>query len=124
MTNPMPIGSPLWIAAGWTMVHFYWIGAALGLSGLLGRRALGSARPEARYAFALTILAAMAVAPVATFAWAYEPSPRLSPISRQVAVGVCDQLAAPVLIGILRPVILLPPAALSGWTVEQLEMVL
>jgi beta-lactamase regulating signal transducer with metallopeptidase domain len=37
---------------------------------------------------------------------------------------VCDQLAAPVLIGILRPVILLPPAALNGWTIEQLEMVL
>jgi hypothetical protein len=37
-------------------------------------------------------------------------------ISRRVAIGVCDQLAAPVLIGILRPVILLPTAALNGWT--------
>ena len=34
-------------------------------------------------------------------------------ISRQVVVGVCDRLAAPVLIGILRPVILLPPAAVE-----------
>ena len=32
--------------------------------------------------------------------------------------------AAPSLLGIVRPLILLPPAALSGWSVEQLEMVL
>jgi beta-lactamase regulating signal transducer with metallopeptidase domain len=223
MTNPTLMGSPLWVAAGWTMVHFYWIGAALGLAGLMGRRALRAARPEARYALALTVLAVMAVVPAATFAWLYEPSIRSAAIrttpalqgsmaettvleqqstrrpevqsprpaesggqwqapanalvrllpwvwlagspltftllacgligaerykrqshmiesgeipllcqrlaralclSRQVVIGVCDQLATPVLIGILRPVILLPPAALNGWTIEQLEMVL
>ena len=43
---------------------------------------------------------------------------------RQIAIGVCDHLAAPVLIGVIRPMILLPPAALNGWTIEQLEMVL
>ena len=30
----------------------------------------------------------------------------------------------PVLVGVIRPLILLPPAALCGWSVEQLEMVL
>jgi beta-lactamase regulating signal transducer with metallopeptidase domain/Tol biopolymer transport system component len=45
-------------------------------------------------------------------------------ITRDVAIGVCDRIAAPVLIGVVRPMILLPPAALSGWTMEQLEMVL
>jgi beta-lactamase regulating signal transducer with metallopeptidase domain len=45
-------------------------------------------------------------------------------IARRVSVGICDRLAMPVLIGIVRPMILLPPAALSGWSVEQLEMVL
>ncbi len=45
-------------------------------------------------------------------------------IARSVGVGVCDRLAVPVLLGIIRPIILLPPAALSGWTIEQLEMVL
>ena len=223
MKIPMPMGSPLWIAAGWTMFHFFWVGAAIGLSGLLGRRALRGVRPEVRYVLALTILAAMTVAPAAIFAWVYErprgsspirttsasqallperpmlehhsipllaaqsPSPaaprrqwqspvntlvgflpwlwlagspvtfvllacglvgaerfkrqsrmiesgeipllcqrlaRALSISRRVAVGVCDHLAAAVLIGILRPVILLPPAALNGWTIEQLEMVL
>ena len=41
-----------------------------------------------------------------------------------ISVGICDRVAMPVLIGIVRPLILLPPAALSGWSVEQLEMVL
>ena len=45
-------------------------------------------------------------------------------IARRVSVGICDRLAVPVLMGIVRPLILLPPAALCGWSVEQLEMVL
>ena len=45
-------------------------------------------------------------------------------IARRVSVGICDRLAMPVLIGILRPLILLPPIALNGWSPEQLEMVL
>ena len=39
-------------------------------------------------------------------------------------VGICDRLHGPILVGIIRPLILLPPAALSGWSVEQIEMVL
>jgi multidrug resistance efflux pump/beta-lactamase regulating signal transducer with metallopeptidase domain len=41
-----------------------------------------------------------------------------------VALGVCGRLATPILVGIFRPMILLPPAALSGWSMQQLEMVL
>ena len=36
---------------------------------------------------------------------------------------VCDRLASPILLGIVRPMILLPPAALTGWSQEQIEMV-
>ncbi len=45
-------------------------------------------------------------------------------IMRRIKVGICDRIASPVLIGILRPIILLPPAALAGWSMEQAEMVL
>jgi len=45
-------------------------------------------------------------------------------IGRQVAVGVCQRIRSPILLGIVRPLILLPPAALTGWSPEQLEMVL
>jgi beta-lactamase regulating signal transducer with metallopeptidase domain len=45
-------------------------------------------------------------------------------IARRVSIGISDRLAAPVLLGIVRPLILLPPAALCGWNIDQLEMVL
>jgi beta-lactamase regulating signal transducer with metallopeptidase domain len=45
-------------------------------------------------------------------------------ITRRVTVAVCERIAAPVLIGILRPMILLPPAALTGWSPDEIEMVL
>ncbi len=45
-------------------------------------------------------------------------------IARDVAVAVCDRLAAPVLVGIVRPLILLPAVASCGWAPDQLEMVL
>jgi beta-lactamase regulating signal transducer with metallopeptidase domain/tetratricopeptide (TPR) repeat protein len=45
-------------------------------------------------------------------------------IMRRVRVGICDRVAVPVLVGIVRPLILLPPSALCGWSIDQLEMVL
>jgi beta-lactamase regulating signal transducer with metallopeptidase domain/tetratricopeptide (TPR) repeat protein len=45
-------------------------------------------------------------------------------IARRVSIAVCDRLAVPVLVGVVRPLILLPPAALCGWSIEQVEMVL
>ncbi|WP_428307163.1 M56 family metallopeptidase [Lacipirellula sp.] len=45
-------------------------------------------------------------------------------ISRRVALAACDGVAQPVLVGVFRPLILLPTAALAGWTPEQLDMIL
>lgn len=45
-------------------------------------------------------------------------------VSRQVTVAVSDRVLQPVLVGIVRPLILLPPAAVSGWSPAQLEMAL
>ena len=45
-------------------------------------------------------------------------------IVRNVGVAVCDRIAAPMLIGIARPLILLPSSALSGWSADQIEMAL
>ena len=39
-------------------------------------------------------------------------------------MAVCDRIASPILVGIVRPVILLPAVALAGWDAQQLEMVL
>ncbi|WP_165223037.1 M56 family metallopeptidase [Aquisphaera insulae] len=45
-------------------------------------------------------------------------------IARTVGVAACERVVAPVLVGVVRPLILLPPAALSGWTMDQVEMAL
>jgi len=45
-------------------------------------------------------------------------------VSQRVGVAICERIATPLLIGIARPLILLPPAALTGWSPEELEMVL
>ena len=51
--NPETISSTAWLAAGWTMLHFLWIGTLAGLVAGLGRRFLLRASPEARHAFTL-----------------------------------------------------------------------
>ena len=45
-------------------------------------------------------------------------------ISHDVAVAICERVATPMLVGIVRPMILLPPSALTGWSIEDIEMVL
>ncbi|HYO24227.1 MAG TPA: M56 family metallopeptidase, partial [Lacipirellulaceae bacterium] len=45
-------------------------------------------------------------------------------VTRRVAVAAVEGLAQPVLVGIIKPTILRPAAALNGWTVAELEMVL
>ena len=45
-------------------------------------------------------------------------------IRGRVALATCERVASPVLVGIVRPMILVPPAALTGWSPEEIEMVL
>jgi beta-lactamase regulating signal transducer with metallopeptidase domain/tetratricopeptide (TPR) repeat protein len=45
-------------------------------------------------------------------------------VTRQVQVAVSTHVTGPALAGLLRPLILLPPAALAGWSADELEMVL
>jgi beta-lactamase regulating signal transducer with metallopeptidase domain/tetratricopeptide (TPR) repeat protein len=45
-------------------------------------------------------------------------------VSRPVRLAVADHLVSPLLVGVVRPLLLLPPAALSGWSVDWLEMAL
>jgi beta-lactamase regulating signal transducer with metallopeptidase domain len=261
MNAYLPLDSAqLWQLAGWTMVHFLWLGAAAAALALVCRFLLHNTAPNLRYAAALTCLLLLAVMPIAIAAWlvaqnsphlkvedspwrraikggtasaaehvaplstmqpgtielnaerlqaappnhianemsALTPlrttttkssptvSPKTTPISfaplqhcvpylpwlwligtpitfallamgvvgtkrlriashtinddaiknlstrlasslritRRVGLAVCDRIATPVLIGILRPMILLPPAALTGWSPDEIEMVL
>src|ERR1700738_3952781 len=73
MSSNLLITPSLWTAAGWTMLHVVWVGAAIGSIAALARRLLKSARPETRYGVALVLLLALAVSPVAIFVRTFEP---------------------------------------------------
>lgn len=187
--------SRLWLAAGWFIIHYLWIGALAWAVIAVARRGLRRSRPETAYPLAVAglglLLAAAGVAlwlafqsaasstalPVrwlppaisggiwskvlSALPWFWlvgaggilggtalgvcgahrlrrecriETSGPLADccrrlsrsllLSQQVAVGVCDRIGLPILIGVARPLILLPAAAVSGWSPVQVEMIL
>jgi beta-lactamase regulating signal transducer with metallopeptidase domain len=210
---------PLWHLAGWTMLHFIWVGSLVAVLAALGRQLLWRADPDVRYAYALASLTLLAAAPVVIAAGSFAvdtahgaptmegawstaslpretvpvrhyaaerstrtESPRLlrwaalmvdilpgvwlvgAPltfiymvaglwgaqrlrrcsqpvcddalsalcnrladalgVSCDVAVGLCDRVAAPLVLGIARPLIVLPSALVTGWSPEQVELAL
>ncbi|RCS48308.1 DUF3738 domain-containing protein [Bremerella cremea] len=56
-------------ACGWTLLHFLWQGAVLGLLLFIALQCLPFARPQVRYTAACTALAGMAALVLLTFAW-------------------------------------------------------
>lgn len=54
---------PGWQAVGWTMIHFLWIGALMGLVTLVGRSVLSRCRPLVRYLFLIGCFALLALTP-------------------------------------------------------------
>ena len=63
-----------WIHAfGWTLTHFIWQGALVGLAFALARTLVPRDHAEARYAIGLAALAALAICPPATL-WLLRPS--------------------------------------------------
>jgi hypothetical protein len=53
-----------WLLAGWTMLHFLWVGALAAAAGAIVRLAVRRCGPNVRYAASLAMLAAVACAPV------------------------------------------------------------
>ena len=192
---------------GWTLLHFLWQGAVVGVFYVCLRNLMADAAPQALYILSLTMLAALALLPVATF-WYLSGTPlavrpvqgfaagthifipppqtswlealrsllhplvpwtvpvwsvgvallgfksiagwrrarrltrhasHMAPAAWQattarlaaqvgvrvrVSLMITAQVTVPCVVGWLKPVILLPPAALTGLSTLQLEMVL
>jgi beta-lactamase regulating signal transducer with metallopeptidase domain len=222
-----PALSRYWIAAGWTMLHFVWLGTLIGLAAWAIRRVLRPLGPQVCYVALVLLLFAMSAGVLRLYGWvlASTPAPadavpiaiapalpaaveqpiasapqatvsapapvitpadalrqeaikwlgnvaRLAPwvwlfgtpgtllflalglagterlrrqsrllvtgeiaetarrlavamrVSRNVSVAVCDRVVAPMLLGVLRPLIVLPPAVLAGHSALQIEMIL
>ncbi len=59
------LGLRVWQIVGWTMLHYFWVGAALGALALLGRRCSRSSAAGVRYLLALGSLLLLSGAPAA-----------------------------------------------------------
>src|SRR5688500_12343953 len=59
----------LWHVAGWTMVHFLWLGALVGIAAAALRLVLRRASPNARYVAAFTGLAILTALPLFIAGW-------------------------------------------------------
>jgi len=64
MTGPWLTESEVWTCAGWTMAHYLWVGALLGLAALASGWCIKSARPKVRYVVALGWLTMLAISPL------------------------------------------------------------
>ena len=62
-------GIEWWHVAGWTMLHFLWLGTLAGLAAGACRLVLRRAPANVRYVAALVCLAVLAVLPVAIAVW-------------------------------------------------------
>lgn len=68
------LDSALLSTLGWTLVHFLWQGAAIGLLYALLRHWLRNKSPAARYNLAMLTLMTSALLPIVTFVHLYQPA--------------------------------------------------
>ena len=59
----------IWLLAGWTMIHFLWLGTLVAAAGFLVRLLLHRIAPNVRYVAALACLAILAVLPIGIATW-------------------------------------------------------
>src|SRR5436853_811106 len=64
-----------WNLAGWTMIHFLWLGALVALFAFAGRWLLRRTPANIRYAFALACLSLLAALPIAIATWLHQNLP-------------------------------------------------
>jgi beta-lactamase regulating signal transducer with metallopeptidase domain len=95
--TPGWVDGRLWLAMGWTMVHFLWVGTAIGLAAWGLRSLLRWWGPQVRYVVSVAALLGLAAAPVAIFRWQLEriPAPTSASVSIDAASGPAPMSAAP-----------------------------
>ena len=79
-------------AAGWTLVHFAWQGAAIAAVAAAALRLLRRGSPQARYVLACVALAAMLASPAVTATRLLSPTPlKAAPVQRTLFLRVQPQ---------------------------------
>src|SRR5208337_769754 len=73
----------IWQIAGWTMLHYLWVGGVLGVIALVLRRGMRAAGANLRYLAALSSLAVLGIAPLpiaVVVTHSLPPVPRSEPV--------------------------------------------
>lgn len=105
-------GHPAAQALAWTLLHFLWQGALLGLLAWAGLQALTRRSPQARYLWAVSLLGLMALAPVLTFLVVLPSGSAPGP-----AFGAPAPTGLPVLLRAQLQLAPWLPALTTGWLV-------
>ncbi|WP_306590605.1 M56 family metallopeptidase [Geothrix sp. 21YS21S-4] len=118
MTSLLPwLQTPSAQALGWTLLHFLWQGAALGLMAWLGMALLRGASAKARYGTACAFLVLMVAAPVATFLFLQRQVPAV-PAALEgtlAAAASAPRIDAPLSLRIKAALDPALPWLLGGW---------
>src|SRR5438045_3286073 len=64
-----------WNLAGWTMIHFLWLGALVALMAFAGRWLFRRTPANIRYAFALACLGVLTALPIGIATWLHQHAP-------------------------------------------------
>src|SRR3954463_4193967 len=62
----------LWLVAGWTMIHFLWLGTLVAFAALVSRWLLCRTSANVRYATSLTFLTLLAAPPIIIATWLHQ----------------------------------------------------
>ncbi|RIK78916.1 MAG: hypothetical protein DCC68_14250 [Planctomycetota bacterium] len=120
------VDSPAWTIAGWSLLHYLWIGAVLGVAAWLLRRAVRPLSPQARYAAAVATFAALAVAPPC-IAWRVathrggESAPAVAPLAAAAEQPLPLDPTAPTRLAPALPASVLPPLPPAAPPVETID---
>jgi len=111
------VGQPWAQTLGWTLLHFLWQGAALGLAAWLGLVLLRGASAKARYVLACACLLLMVAAPAATALLLQRQAPGLAQLSLAVEAAAPASAPAALPLGLRVKAALDPalPWLLAGW---------
>ncbi|MDP1833101.1 MAG: M56 family metallopeptidase, partial [Geothrix sp.] len=107
---------PLAQALGWTLIHFLWQGAALGLLAWLVLLLMRGGSAKARYGLACAFLVVMVAAPVATFLTLQPRAPALAgTVALDLAAASPAAIAAPLAQRVKATLDPSLPWLLAGW---------
>src|SRR4051812_3405358 len=85
-------GFDLWHIAGWTMIHFLWLGTLVAFAALVSRWLLCRTSANVRYATSLTFLTLLAALPIIIATWLHQNPASFKGEARGGFIGIDEPI--------------------------------